>query len=165
MARESEQASQQKIQTALSFGATIMGALLGRKAVSAGTLGRATTAARGVGRTMKETSDVKRASETVEAVRAQVRELEEQLREETQTLAAAFDRAGGPRAGHASAQARPGDRAVRRARLGSAVDAARSTAPAALASRLALALTLGACRRELGPRRTRGGTRRRRSAS
>ena len=92
VARESEQASQQKMQTALSFGATIMGAFLGRKAVSAGTLGRATTAARGVGRTMKETSDVKRASETAEAVRAQIRELEEAADEETRTLAAAFDR-------------------------------------------------------------------------
>jgi hypothetical protein len=92
VARESEQASQQKLQTALSFGATIMGALLGRKAVSAGTLGRATTAARGVGRSMKETSDVKRASETADAVRAQLRELDEQAREETQTLAATFDR-------------------------------------------------------------------------
>jgi len=90
--RESEQASQQKIQTALSFGATIMGALLGRRAVSAGTVGRATTAARGVGRSMKETSDVKRASETAEAVRAQIRDLDEQAREEAQTLAAAFDR-------------------------------------------------------------------------
>ena len=92
VARESEQASQQKLQTALSFGATIMGAFFGRKAVSAGTLGRATTAARGVGRSMKESSDVKRASETAEAVRAQATELEDQLREETQTVAANFDR-------------------------------------------------------------------------
>jgi hypothetical protein len=90
--RESEQASQQKLQTALTYDATIMGALLGRKAVSAGTLGRATTAARGVGRSMKETSDVKRAAETVEAVRAQASELEDQVREETQALAATFDR-------------------------------------------------------------------------
>jgi hypothetical protein len=92
VARESEQASQQKLQTAVSLGATLMGALLGRKAVSAGTLGRATTAARGVGRSMKETSDVKRASETADAVRAQLRELDEQAREETRTLAARFDR-------------------------------------------------------------------------
>ena len=92
VARESGQASQQKIQTALSFGATIMGVFFGRKGVSASTLGRATTAARGVGRSMKESSDVKRASETVEAVRAQAVELEDQLREETQTVAANFDR-------------------------------------------------------------------------
>ena len=47
--REQQQASQPKLQTALSVGATLLGALLGRKAISAGTLGRATTAARGVG--------------------------------------------------------------------------------------------------------------------
>jgi hypothetical protein len=92
VARESEQASQQKLQTVVSFGATLMGALLGRRAVSASTLGRATTAARGVGRTMKESGDVKRASETVEAVRAQALELEQQVREETQALAATFER-------------------------------------------------------------------------
>ena len=92
VARESEQASQQKMQTAVSFGATIMGAFLGRKAVSAGTLGRATTAARGVGRTMKEASDVKRASETVEAVRAQIADARRSgSRRTTRTLAAAFD--------------------------------------------------------------------------
>jgi hypothetical protein len=93
VARESEQASHQKLQTAVSLGATLVGALLGRRAVGTGTLGRATTAARGVGRTMKEASDVKRASETVEAVRAQVRHIEEEIRDETQTLAASFDRA------------------------------------------------------------------------
>jgi hypothetical protein len=93
VARESEQASQQKLQTALSFGATLMGALLGRKAVSAGTLGRATTAARGIGRTMKEGSDVQRAAETVDAVRAQAQQLDDEIREETQRVTAAFERA------------------------------------------------------------------------
>jgi hypothetical protein len=88
--RETEQASHQKMQTAVSLGAAVFGALLGRKAVSTGTLGRATTAARGVGRTMKESSDVKRAAETVEAVRAQVTELEGRMLEEIRTLAASF---------------------------------------------------------------------------
>jgi hypothetical protein len=92
VSRESEQASQQKLQTVVSLGATLMGALLGRRAVSTSTLGRATTAARGVGRTMKESADVKRASETVEAVRAQALQLDQQVREETQTLAATFER-------------------------------------------------------------------------
>jgi hypothetical protein len=93
MARESEQSSQQKLQTAVSIGATLVGALFGRKAISASTLGRATTAARGVGRTMKESGDVQRASETVEAVRAQAEQLAEQVREETQAIAATFTRA------------------------------------------------------------------------
>jgi hypothetical protein len=96
VAREQQQASQQKLQTALSMGATVLGALLGRRTVTTGTLGRATTAARGVGRTMKEAEDVKRASDTVEAVRQQVQELEDQVREETQTIAAGFDTAAAP---------------------------------------------------------------------
>jgi hypothetical protein len=90
--RESEQASQQKLQTAMSFGATLLGAFLGRKVVSSGTLGRATTAARSVGRSMKESSDVQRASDTVEAVRRRRQQLEDQIAEETRTITAAFDR-------------------------------------------------------------------------
>jgi hypothetical protein len=39
--REKEQAKQQKIQTALSFGTTLLGGFMGRKAVSAGSLSRA----------------------------------------------------------------------------------------------------------------------------
>ena len=58
MARESEQATQQGIQTAISVGATILGAFLGRKSINVGTIGRATTAVRGAGRVLKETQDV-----------------------------------------------------------------------------------------------------------
>ena len=45
--KEQQQVQQQKLQTAVSFGATMLGALMGRKTVSLSTLGRATTAARG----------------------------------------------------------------------------------------------------------------------
>jgi hypothetical protein len=93
MARESEQSLQQKIQTGVSIGATLVGALFGRRTISVGTLGRATTAARGVGRTMKEAGDVQRASETADAVRAQAKELDDQIREEAQAIAATFERA------------------------------------------------------------------------
>jgi hypothetical protein len=89
--REQEQASQQKLQTAVSLGATVLGALFGRKAISTGTLGRATTAARGASRTMKEASDVKRASESKEAIEQQMKELDEAARQETQAIAAAHD--------------------------------------------------------------------------
>jgi hypothetical protein len=91
--RESEQSSQQKLQAAVSIGATLVGALFGRKAISTGTLGRATTAARGMSRTMKEAGDVQRASESAEAVRAQISQLEDQIRADTQAIAANFDRA------------------------------------------------------------------------
>jgi len=58
---EAEQAKQQKIQTAISMGATLLGAFVGRKAISYSTLGRATTTLRGAGRTLKETQDIERA--------------------------------------------------------------------------------------------------------
>ena len=90
--RESEQSSQQKLQAAVSIGATLVGALFGRKAISTGTIGRATTAARGMGRTMKEAGDVQRASASVETVREQIKQLDDRLREETQAIVAAFDR-------------------------------------------------------------------------
>jgi len=84
--RESAQASQQKLQTGLSVGATILGAFFGRKTMGASTLGRATTAARGVGRTMKETEDITRATENVDAIRARSSELEEEILQETRKI-------------------------------------------------------------------------------
>jgi len=91
VARESSQASAQKLQTAISFGATLLGAFMGRKAVNASSIGRATTAARGVGRTMKEAQDVKRAGETVQELQAQLADLEQQVQAEMQAVAAKYD--------------------------------------------------------------------------
>lgn len=42
---------------------------------------------------MKESADVQRANESVEAVQKQVQELDEQARQETQTIAAEYERA------------------------------------------------------------------------
>jgi hypothetical protein len=80
--REAGQASAAKLQTAISFGATLLGALMGRKAASMSTIGRATTAARGVSRSMKEAEDAKRAGETVASVQAQIDALEADLRDQ-----------------------------------------------------------------------------------
>jgi Helicase HerA, central domain len=84
--REAEQAQSQKVQTAISFGATLLSSFLGRKSVSFSTLGRATTAARGVSRSMKEAGDVARARETVEAVTQQLAELDAQLKADTEAI-------------------------------------------------------------------------------
>lgn len=89
VAREREQAQQQRLQTAVSVGATILGAFVGRKAVSATTLGRATTAARGVGRAAKEAQDIGRAQESVEALQAQLAALEAQFEAEAGAVAGA----------------------------------------------------------------------------
>jgi len=89
--REAEQAKSQKMQTAISFGATLLGSLFGRKTMSLTNLGRATTAARGVGRSMKESEDVGRAQETVAAVTQQLVELDAKLKEETEALQSSTD--------------------------------------------------------------------------
>jgi hypothetical protein len=69
--REKEQARQQKLQTAISVGVTLLDAFVGRKTVGRTTLGRATTAARGAGRILKEKQDVGRAEENVQAMERQ----------------------------------------------------------------------------------------------
>jgi hypothetical protein len=87
-AREREQVSQQGVQAAISLGASILGAVLGRKTVSVGNIGRATTAARGASRVLKERQDVTRAQETVAAVQQAKSELEAELQSEMATLEA-----------------------------------------------------------------------------
>jgi hypothetical protein len=89
--RESAQASQQKLQTAVSMGATVLGALFGRKKVSASTIGRATTTARSMGRTMKESQDIDRARETLAAAQQQKADLEAQVQADVAELAGALD--------------------------------------------------------------------------
>jgi hypothetical protein len=89
--RESEQAKQQKLQTAISFGTTLLSAVLGRKAVSRSSLGRATTAARGVSRSMKEKQDVELAMETLERHRQALQELEAEFEADTEELREKYD--------------------------------------------------------------------------
>jgi hypothetical protein len=93
VSREEEQASAAKVQTAVSMGATVLGALLGRKMFSATNLGRATTAARGVGRASKEQDDVARAQENVDVARKELEELDAAIAEETAAIAARYDSA------------------------------------------------------------------------
>lgn len=91
LAREIEQAKQQKVQTAISLGTTLLGAFVGRKAISYSTLGRATTAARGASRTMKEEQDVRRAQENLAQLQKQMAELEQQLAREIEEMQARSD--------------------------------------------------------------------------
>jgi hypothetical protein len=89
--REKEQAKGQKLQTAISFGATILGSFMGRKTASMGNLGRATTAVRGVGRSMKESDDVGRAEENVAAIDQKLADLDTDFNADKATLESSFD--------------------------------------------------------------------------
>ncbi len=75
--RESEQHGQQKMSTAISVGATVLGALFGRKLTSTRNIGRATTAMRGASRAGKEKMDIVRAQEELEAQQIKLQEMEE----------------------------------------------------------------------------------------
>jgi uncharacterized protein HemY len=91
--RQKQQAESKtsQVQAAISVGASILGAFLGRKTLSATNIGRATTAIRGAGRVLKESRDVNMAEENVAALRQQLADLEAQFGSERDALTAATD--------------------------------------------------------------------------
>jgi len=89
--REQEQLSAKKVETAISFGTAILGAFLGRKALSSTSAGRLGTAAKSAGRLRKESMDTARAQESAEAVKARMAELDQALQADIDKLETAFD--------------------------------------------------------------------------
>lgn len=90
-AREQSQLTQQKFQTAISIGATILGAFMGRKTLSATNMNRAATAVRSATRVGRESGDVDRAGENLEVIRQQHAELQHQFEADTATLERSLD--------------------------------------------------------------------------
>ncbi|MEK6802685.1 MAG: ATP-binding protein [Nitrospirota bacterium] len=89
--RQQAESRSSQLQAAISVGATILGAFLGRKTISAGNIGKATTAIRGAGRAMKESKDVSQAEDNVSALQQQLAALEAEFKAEADALAAATD--------------------------------------------------------------------------
>ena len=89
--REQEQAKSKKMETMVSFGTAILGAFLGRKAVSSRSATQFGTAVKSAGRMRKESMDVARAQETAAAVKNEIAELDERLQKDIDSLDAAFD--------------------------------------------------------------------------
>ena len=91
--KEKQQAESRssQMQAAISVGASILGAFMGRKTISATNIGRATTAIRSAGRVIKESKDVGAAEENVAALQQQLADLETQFKSESDALAAATD--------------------------------------------------------------------------
>ncbi|MDX2081869.1 MAG: type IV secretion system DNA-binding domain-containing protein [Terrimicrobiaceae bacterium] len=84
--KQKEQARHATFQTALSVGTSILGAFLGRKALSAANINRAGSAAKGVSRAMREGSDVGAAVESLESLRAEAARLETEFEAEIAAL-------------------------------------------------------------------------------
>jgi hypothetical protein len=89
--RESEQSRGRMMQTAISFGATVLGGIFGRKTFGTSTIGRATTAMRDVGRTIDQAGDVKRADQTLADIQQKVADLETQQQNEIDALTSKTD--------------------------------------------------------------------------
>lgn len=79
LARETAERNRQAVQTTLSVGETLIGALFGRKRLSRRNVERAGAAMRRAGRTAGEFSDVARARETIAAQQAKLAALEQEL--------------------------------------------------------------------------------------
>jgi Sec-independent protein translocase protein TatA len=89
--RQQTESRSSQMQAAISVGATILGAFLGRKTISATTIGKATTAIRGAGRAIKESQDVGQAQENMDALQQQLAALEAQFKTEIDELIASID--------------------------------------------------------------------------
>jgi hypothetical protein len=84
--REQSQVDQQKLQAGISVGATVLGAIFGRRGI-----GSATSAARGAGRVAREREDVRRAEQGVREIEEEQRSLEMELEAAVGTLQADTD--------------------------------------------------------------------------
>jgi hypothetical protein len=84
--REEAEYEQHRNQSFVTVGTSILGAMLGRKAISKTNIGKVSTAARGFGRASKHKDDVGRAEEKVATLEADLHELEAEMEEELAAL-------------------------------------------------------------------------------
>jgi hypothetical protein len=77
--QQKAQRAQSMVQTAVSVGAGLLSAFMGRKALSVTTMNKAATAARQAGRSWKESQDVDQATDNVEQLTQQSAELEKEF--------------------------------------------------------------------------------------
>jgi prefoldin subunit 5 len=89
--KQAEQAKKAKLDTALSIGATLLGAFTGRKVLSQSSISSARSAMRGAGRSLDEGKDVERATETVEAIKGQLANLQAEFETEMAELQEKID--------------------------------------------------------------------------
>ena len=73
---QATQAKEARNSSIISIGSAVLGGLLGKKAMTAGNVGKAGTAIRGLGRSSRESSDVERAEDNLSAVKEAMAALE-----------------------------------------------------------------------------------------
>ena len=91
--REQAQLGDRRMDAAISIGTSLLGALFGRKRISATNIGRVGTAARRAGRIGREQEDVARAEASREAIEQKRADLERALESDIQTIQRELDAA------------------------------------------------------------------------
>ena len=94
VSREKQQSTKKKLDTAISFGTAILGAVLGRKKFSSSTATKIGSAIKTAGGASKEAADVGRAKETALKVKAEIANLNATLEKEVAELDTSFDAQG-----------------------------------------------------------------------
>ena len=88
--REQAQASRTSWDATIALGSSVLGAILGRKAISKTTVGRATTAAKAATRAAQQRGDVGQAASSLDYLRQKHDDLQAKFQAEIETMAAAL---------------------------------------------------------------------------
>jgi hypothetical protein len=88
---QKQQSTKKKLDTAISFGSAILGAVLGRKRISSSSASKMGTAIRTAGSARKEAADVARAEQTAAKVKTDITALSKALEIEVRDLDTAFN--------------------------------------------------------------------------
>ncbi len=91
VARETEEYQQKRRDSWLHAGATILGAVLGRKKISATNVGKASTSIRTAGRAAAQRGDIARAAESLETLQQRLDDLDLEFQAALQSLATKLD--------------------------------------------------------------------------
>ncbi|MDX1481765.1 MAG: DUF87 domain-containing protein [Woeseiaceae bacterium] len=88
---EQQQSTQSNLDTALSFGTAILGAVLGRKRLSSATAGKVGTAIKRAGSARKQRADIERAKELLAKAETELETLNDDLQREIDELEGDYD--------------------------------------------------------------------------
>lgn len=91
VAQEKSQMTSQAFSSVLAVGTSLLGAFLGKKAISTTEMSRVATAAKSIGRTVKEHGDVGRAEDDANAMAKQKSDMEAEVQTEIAALQTKFD--------------------------------------------------------------------------
>jgi hypothetical protein len=91
IAQEEAQARQADVDSAIAIGATVFGAMMSRRPLGSTSVGRASSAARGVNRAAKQRQDVEQARQTRDEMQAKLSALEAEFKSEVASLSSRID--------------------------------------------------------------------------